>query len=82
MILVDVYIPSIDDSYDFMLDENVPIEQIIVEISEMILKKVKGKSPENRDDFMMCFMDQNKILDRNQSLYEAGVRDGNRLMMV
>lgn len=82
MILVDIYIPSIDDSYDFSLDENVPIEQIIVEISEMISKKVKGKSPENRADFMMCSMDKNKILDRNQSLYEAGIRDGNRLMIV
>lgn len=82
MILVDIYIPSIDDSYDFMLDENVSIEQVIVEISEMISKKVKGKVPENKADFMMCSMDKSEVLDRNQSLYEAGIRDGNRLMLV
>ena len=28
MILVDIYIPAIDDTYDFMLDENACVEQI------------------------------------------------------
>ena len=82
MILVDIYIPSIDDSYDFMLDENVPVEQIIIELSEMISKKVKGDVPENMGEFMMCSMDQNEILDRNLSLYAGGIRDGSRLMLV
>lgn len=82
MILVDVYIPSIDDSYDFMLDENVSVEQVIVEISEMITKKVTGKARENKATFFMCSMDQDKLLDKNQTLYENGIRDGSRMMLV
>ncbi len=82
MILTDVYIPSIDDSYDFMLDENVPVEQIITEISEMVSKKVQGRMPENGTGFMMCSMDKNEILDRNQTLHGNGIRDGSRLMLV
>lgn len=82
MILVDVYLPSIDDSYDFMLDENVAVEKVIAEISEMVSKKVKSPMLENTGDFMMCSMDKDKILDRNRTLHENGIRDGNRLMLV
>lgn len=82
MILVDVYMPSIDDSYDFMLDENVPVEQVIVEISEMIAKKATGKAQINKGNFLMCSMEQNRPLDQKQTLYENGIRDGSRLMMV
>ena len=39
MILTDIYIPAVDASYDFMLDENVPAIQVMEEISEMISKK-------------------------------------------
>ncbi len=82
MILVDIYIPSMDGSYDFMLDENVPVGQVIAEISEMVSKKVNGKPLEKREGFMMCSMDQRKTLDKNQTLYGNGIRDGNRLMLV
>ena len=46
MILTDIYIPAVDASYDFMLDENVPTIQVMEELSEMISKKVKEKKPE------------------------------------
>lgn len=82
MILVDVYIPSVDDSYDFMLDENVPMEQIITEISEMVSKKVQGRSIGDSAGFMMCSMGNREVLDKNQTLYLNGIRDGDRLMLV
>ena len=82
MILLDIYIPSVDGSYDFMLDENVPVGQLIAEVSEMASKKVNGKPLEKREGFMMCSMEQCKTLDKNQTLYENGVRDGSRLMLV
>ena len=40
MILADIYIPAVDANYDFMLDENAQLTQLIAEISEMISKKV------------------------------------------
>ena len=40
MILVDVRIPAVDATYDFMLDENTPVEQIKMEIIEMVLGKI------------------------------------------
>ena len=71
-----------DDSYDFMLDENVPVERIITEISEMVSRKVKSPVPQNGQDFMMCSMDREEALYREETLHENGIRDGSRLMLV
>ncbi len=82
MILTDIYIPAVDDTYDFMLDENVPVIQIMEEISEMISKKVKEKKPGQITDFVLYSMDSQTLLDNSLSLYENGVHDGSRLIFV
>ena len=41
MILVDIYVPSLDKSYDFQVDETVTTEKLIMEIAEMIGNEVK-----------------------------------------
>lgn len=82
MILVDVYIPSVDDNFDFMLDEDTEIRKIIMEINEMISKKMKSHRIENVNDFLLYSMEQEQMLDKEQTLFESGIRDGSRLMLV
>lgn len=82
MILADIYIPAVDANYDFMLDENVPVVQVMEEISEMISKKVKEKKPEQINDFVLYSMDTGTLLDHNLNLYANGIHDGSRLIFV
>lgn len=82
MILIDVCIPAVDTSFDFLLDENIPIGQIIVEVSEMIAKKVGESRPENIEKLMLCSMDKQIILEREKTLYSCGITDGSSLMLV
>lgn len=82
MILTDIYIPAVDASYDFMLDENVKTVQVMEEISEMISKKVKEKKPGNIEDFVLYAMDTGTLLDQSLSLYANGIHDGSRLIFV
>ena len=42
MILVDIYVPSLDKTYDFQVDETVQTEKLIMEIAEMIENDVKS----------------------------------------
>ena len=81
-ILTDVYIPAVDDTFDFMLDENVPVIQVMEEISEMIAKKVKETKPAQITDFVLYSMDTGTLLDYYQSLYANGIHDGSRLILV
>lgn len=82
MILTDIYIPAVDGNYDFMLDENVPVVQIMEEICEMIAKKVKENKPGSISDFVLYARDFNTMLDLNRSLFENGIRDGCSLILV
>ena len=82
MILTDVYIPAVDENYDFMLDENVPALQVMEEISEMISKKVKEKKPAKITDFVLYAMDTGTLLDHNLSLHANGIHDGSRMIFV
>lgn len=82
MILVDIYIPAVDETYDFMLDENVETEKIIDEITEMISKKMKSASTENISEFLLYSMASERMLERRKTLYQNGVQDGTKLMLV
>lgn len=82
MILTDIYIPAIDSNYDFMLDENVPVHQIMEEIGGMISKKVKEDAPVSLDEFALYSLDTKLLLDWGKSLHANGIRDGSRLLFV
>lgn len=82
MILTDIYIPAVDDSYDFLLDETVPVIQLMEEISEMISKKVREKKPEQITDFVLYSMDTDTLLEQGVSLHANGIHDGSRLILV
>lgn len=82
MILVDVYIPSVDETYDFFLDENTEVEKIVVEIYEMLVKKMQSAPKSNINEFMLYHMTAGKALDKNRTLAFSGVTDGSRLMLV
>ncbi len=82
MILTDIYIPAVDGNYDFLLDENVPVMQIMEEICEMIAKKVKANKPCEISDFVLYSRDLHTMLDLNRSLFANGIHDGSSLILV
>ena len=82
MILVDVYIPSINNTIDCLLDENVETELIVEELTEMITRMTKSGETQTSLTFSLYSTDQKREIQSNKSLYEAGVRDGSRLLLL
>ena len=82
MILVDIYIPSLDAVFDFKVDETAKITNVVQEISEMMCKKYKTDLNLPAEQFCLCSADQSKILNGNTSLEENGIVNGSRLIMV
>ena len=82
MILVDIYIPVINDIYDFELNENVPVRETIDVLSDIISKKMKNPLGERPDAFVLYSLEQKRALERHLTLYQNGVKDGNRLMLI
>ena len=82
MIMVDIYMPAIDESFDFMLDENADLDVIILEVTEMIARKTRSELTSGEDGFVLYFKDKKVPLSPDKTLYESGVRDADQLILV
>ena len=82
MILVEVYVPVLDETDDFELDENVPVSHVVAELVEMLSKKTKSRMPERMDGFLLCSLEYNEPLNPVRTLYQNGIRDGQTLLLV
>ena len=82
MVLVDVYVPSVNQTYDFSLDELSRIETVMEEITAMICQKEQCELSGNSSELMLCSADQRRTLSRNLTLYEEGIVTGNKLILV
>ncbi|MDE6434713.1 MAG: hypothetical protein K2L07_10865 [Lachnospiraceae bacterium] len=82
MILVDVYIPSLDATFDFRLDETAKVVNVVQEISEMMCKKYKTELNQKSEEFFLCSAEQGTILNGDSTLEDNGIVNGCRLFMV
>ena len=82
MILVDIYVPSIDKSYDFQLNENAKVETIIEEISEMVGQKERSQIVGDVAKLTLCDKKQRTVLDRKKTLLECEITTGHGLILI
>jgi hypothetical protein len=82
VILVDIYVPTVGNVYDFQLDENEKISTIIEEIGELISQKEHCRLIGEMNNLMLCSMDKKSILSNDLTLYQSGIKTGNSLLLV
>jgi hypothetical protein len=82
VILVDIYVPSVGNIYDFQLDENEKISAIIEEIMELISQKEHCNLIGDGDKLMLCSKDNKSILPNESTLNRENIKTGNRLLLV
>ncbi len=82
MILVDIYVPSIGNTYDFQLDEEVPVGSVIEEISEMIGQKEHCRIVGDMTKLMLCAGKGRQILHKDYTLEQCHIITGDSLILV
>lgn len=82
MITVDIYVPSVNRVYDFQLDENTQIGNVIDEVSELIEQKEHCTIAGNRAELVLCLKKDSMLLPVGMTLGECGVRTGNSMILV
>ena len=82
MILVDIYVPIIELDYDFFINEHVTVETVVDEVVEIVAQK-EGCF-ENRDSLKMSLysFQTGKHLCVKKNLFQNGIADGDRLLLV
>ena len=82
MVIVDIFVPSLDKTYNFMLDENSKVEMLMVEVIEMIDNREGLISSYAEGNFALCARDKEIVLDPNKKLGEQGIETSANLVLV
>ena len=82
MILVDVYVPIMKQTFDVIVDETAQISVVIAELSEIICQRANWPRPKNIQNVVLCSLRTNHILPEDSTLAGMGIVSGNRLMLV
>ena len=80
-IIVEICIGSIGTVADFMLPAHVQVSKLIGELARLI----EQHFPETtfaQEQLFLCDMASQQMIPENQTLAQAGIRDGHRLMIV
>ena len=81
MILVDIYVPSINQQFDFKLDEHAFIADILEEVGEMMLTREEGSRTEI-EDLVFCDYETRRVLPLQNTLKQCGIENGCRLVLL
>lgn len=82
MILVDIFVPSVDKTYDFQLNDSIPIKLVIEEIVEMVGQKEQSEIVGDIAELQLCDRKGQIPLDAGRSLSMCGIHTGDSLILI
>lgn len=82
MILVDIEVPANGQRYDFRLDENAYIAELIEEIGAMLIPGLEENEMEKIRDMLLCDYGSRRILPLDRTLKQCGIGSGYRLVLL
>ncbi len=81
MIVVDVFVPVINRTYDFLLDADKPVKQLVAEINGQIAM-AEAAVPIDEEGFWLCDIGKSLILNGEHTLAEQGIAEGAGLLLI
>lgn len=80
-VLVEVFVPAIDSTYDTFI----PRTSSMAEVLELLKKAVTDLSDGRfaaTDETAVCYRESGAIININMSVYELGIQNGSKLMLI
>ena len=81
MILVDVHALQLEEVYDFEVDEDKTVDELLGDIVSLICKK-ENKKQKKEGNYYLYALNKECILRGALSFREQGIRSGERLVLV
>ena len=82
MILVDVFVPAIDQVYNFSLDENARVGAIVAELIEMVEQREQTSFVGKRDAVTLIDKGSERALPKEATLRDCRVVTGSTLLLI
>ena len=81
MVLVNVYVPVLDQQFEFNLDEETRISNLLMEMGEMLKQIQMEEEIDQQDSLVLSDLDQKRVLSGNHTLAAYGITNGAKLML-
>lgn len=80
MIMIDVFVPSLYQAFDFEIDRKILTKNLIEDIRDLVEKQV-GLKYQNSPYALYSYR-KGEFLKDNSLIEEQGIRNGDRLILV
>ena len=80
-VLVEVFVPTLEKSFDVFI----PVGSPMYEVSELMKKAISDLSDGRfiaNSDTTLCYKENGLILNINITVYELGIHNGSKLMLI
>lgn len=81
MIQVEVYVPAVDRSYEFEVNEHASVSSIIRGLASLVAAQT-GRSWDDDRQLLLCYQEAGTILPAQKTAYQCKIRPGSRLLLV
>lgn len=80
-ILVEVFVPVINTSIDVFIPKASPMYEVASLIKEAVTELSKGRFVAS-EETALCYRDSGAIINVNMKVYELGIHNGSKLMLI
>lgn len=80
-VLVEVFVPVIGTAYDVFI----PLKSSMAEVAQLLKKAVTDLSNGHfvaTEETSVCYRENGTIININMTVYELGIRNGTKLMLI
>ena len=80
-VLVEVFVPVVDASYDVFIPNTSPMSEVLELLKKAVSELSKGRFiPTN--ETTICYRENGTIINVNMTIYELGIHNGSKLMLI
>ncbi len=80
-ILVEVILPSASTSYDVYIPLSSPVSEVVYLVSNILSELSNGYFKADKNT-VLCDADTGYMLNINMTVYDAGLKNGSRLLLI
>lgn len=79
--LIEVYVPVLDRAFDMFIPLTSPMHDVLELIKKAVSEMSDGRFVANANT-TICNREDGTIININLSVYELGIRNGSKLMLI
>ena len=80
-VLVEVYVPTLRTSYDMFLPVNAMMHEVLKLIKKAVTELSNGRFIAD-EHTVICYRETGAIININLSVFELGIHNGSKLMVI